>query len=127
MNYLDRAGYTVLRKNRCLLCSTLDACELLPAATSLGLLTHDECEEVRRATGKSTAKFLDILLERRRSTAQSPTEVQNATDGRRSASGEVNTFKLLVQVLEVKEEYKSWANYLQGECEIRLYSSEAVD
>ena len=122
MGSLDRSSTKVLRNNKCLLCSVLDASEVLPEAAARGLLSQEETGEVQRCEAPM-AKFLDLLLERRTGTvvgeSRSPIGMQGRHSlhgpGKHSSNGE-NLFNILLEVLELKEEYRAWAKYLKGMC-----------
>lgn len=122
MDTLDDTAVKVFEKNRALLGSVLDGAEVLLAAESRGLLSLEEAQEMQRC-GPTMEGILAILLERRPATAGSPIGVRSAVDvGSPPGNGQVNenVFFLFLRVLEMKEEYKSWAKYLKGKANYRL-------
>lgn len=87
----------VLQSNHWLLCSVLEVSHVLPGAVAVGLLSEEEgrAVEIRlseQGCSAGIAKMLELLLLKHQNDA----------------------FNRLLEVLEEKEELKSWAAYLRS-------------
>ena len=92
----EQVANHVLQNNNFLLCSVLEASEIVSAAVAKGLLSDDEGNEVERCvseqgSGAGMSKVMELILRR------------------------PSSFNLFLEVLEDKEELKSWAAYLRSE------------